>query len=399
MSINVPLAAKTVLTILTEDQGRSWNQKQLATAVGNRINQANIRPIEFAILSLHAAGVIAGEMSRSRSTPTLRWIQWKNPTGDDGTMSEVEAEALRNQVNEYRRLAEEAARKVLEADARVKAAKEQADATKSQERVVQVQLKSGTKVVKNTKGLFHEKFEKLLKLAEARMNIFIYGPTGCGKSHVCAQLAEALNLSFSFVSCTAGMSEGILGGRLLPVGKSGTFEYVISEFIKAYETGGVFLLDEIDAADPNVLLLVNAALANGRVAVPNRPKKPYAERHADFICIAAANTVGTGADRLYSGRNKLDAATLDRFQIGKVVMDYDERVEVILCPDNELRTRLLQYRRAIMAHRLERAMSTRFMRDAHVMKSDYGWTMDDINAAFFSGWREDEVNKVQSFRD
>lgn len=37
-----------------------------------------------------------------------------------------------------------------------------------------------------------------------------------------------------------------------------------------YEEGGVFLLDEVDAADANVLLVINQALANGHLPVPNR---------------------------------------------------------------------------------------------------------------------------------
>lgn len=267
--------------------------------------------------------------------------------------------------------------------------------------VVEVQLKKGEKVVKVISGLFHAQFKKVLKLAKKRKNIFLYGPTGCGKSHICEQVAEALGLRFSFVSCTSGMSEGVLGGRLLPTGDRGTFEYIISEFLTCYEEGGVFLLDEMDAADPNVLLFINAALANGKVAVSNRPKKPYAKRHPDFVCIAAANTVGTGADRLYAGRNKLDGATLDRFAIGKVYMTYDSRVEEILCPDDALRSRLTRFRRAINAHGLERAMSTRFMRDAHDMMNgetpDDSFSLEDVEEAFFKGWREDEVNKVRNY--
>jgi hypothetical protein len=131
------------------------------------------------------------------------------------------------------------------------------------------------------------------------------------------------------------------------------------------------------------------------LALPNRPENPVAKRHPDFVCIAAANTVGTGADRLYSGRNKLDAATLDRFAIGKVLMNYDERVESILCPDSSLRSMLQRYRKNIMAHRLERAMSTRFMRDAYDMMQA-GWTIADVNEAFFQGWREDEISKVKN---
>jgi hypothetical protein len=40
-----------------------------------------------------------------------------------------------------------------------------------------------------------------------------------------------------------------------------------------------------------------------------------------FVCIAAANTFGTGADRQYVGRNQLDESTLDRFRIGQIELD------------------------------------------------------------------------------
>ena len=62
-----------------------------------------------------------------------------------------------------------------------------------------------------------------------------------------ATLALSLALPFGFVSCTAGMSEGQITGRLLPTGKGGQFEYVQSEFVHCYENGGIFLLDEMDA--------------------------------------------------------------------------------------------------------------------------------------------------------
>lgn len=282
------------------------------------------------------------------------------------------------------------------ANEKVAAATKELESAKSNTRIIEVQVKSGPKKVKSITGVFHAKFERILSLAKRRKNIFIYGPTGCGKSYICSQVAKALNLNFYYVSCTSGMSEGTIAGRLLPVGKQGTFEYVIGEFVKAYEQGGVFLLDELDAADPNVVLIFNSALASETMSVPNRPDKPYAKRHPDFICIAAANTVGTGADRLYSGRNKLDAATLDRFQIGKVFMDYDPNIEEQLCPDAELRNHLLNYRTKIRQHRMERSMSSRFMQDAYEMKTEENWSLEEIEAAFFEGWREDERNKVKS---
>lgn len=242
----------------------------------------------------------------------------------------------------------------------------------------------------------HPIFERVLVLASARKNVFIPGPTGCGKSHLAKQVATALGLEFAFVSCSVGMSEGHLTGRLLPVGKSGKFEYVISEFVKCYENGGLFLLDEIDAADANVLLVVNAALANGKMAVPNRPEQPYAKRHPDFVCIAAANTWGSGADRQYVGRNQLDNATLDRFRIGQIAMDYDAQLEKQLCPNAELYERLAGYRAKARANRMERAISTRFMIDAYDMVTNHGWSFEDVDNALFADWRADEVAKVQN---
>ena len=81
-------------------------------------------------------------------------------------------------------------------------------------------------------------------------------------------------------------------------------------------------MDEIDAGNANVLTIINAALANGSYRFPNTEK---VEKHKDFVMFAAANTFGRGADRLYVGRNQLDAATLDRF--GVVEFNYDETLE------------------------------------------------------------------------
>ena len=61
-------------------------------------------------------------------------------------------------------------------------------------------------------------------------------------------------------------------------------------------------------------------------------------------------------------------------------------------------------RKAINAHRLERAMSTRFIIDSHKMMYGKnaegeliaGWSMEEIQEAYFCGWREDEVNKVKN---
>jgi MoxR-like ATPase len=239
----------------------------------------------------------------------------------------------------------------------------------------------------------HEKFAEILDLAGQRMEILMIGPAGCGKSHLADQIAKALGLRFGSISCSAGMSEGQITGRLIPTGDGGRFEYQRSQFVEFYEEGGVFLLDEIDAADANVLLVINQALANGHLPVPNRVTNPQAQRHPDFVLIAAANTFGNGANRMYVGRNQLDESTLDRFRIGQVVMDYDQVLEESLLSDGRLLERLWSIRRKTAECQLRRVVSTRFIAKAATMQAA-GWGSDKIIGQLVCGWTQDERSKV-----
>lgn len=242
-------------------------------------------------------------------------------------------------------------------------------------------------------GHVHKAFDKVFKLAQVRQNILIVGAAGCGKTKLAHQVADALGLSFGMTSCSAGMSENQLTGWLLPIEAGGKFAYVPAGFAKAYEHGGVFLLDEIDAADENTLLVINAALANGHMHIAQKHEAPVVKRHADFVCIAAANTFGHGADMVYAGRNKLDGATLDRFRAGIVKMDYDETLEKTLT-DPEVFSWATRIRKQINDYRLRRVMSTRVMLDFTAQKDALGFGIADFEESYFADWTRDELAKV-----
>jgi len=238
-----------------------------------------------------------------------------------------------------------------------------------------------------------KEYRTILELASQRVHTMLVGPAGCGKSFLAEQVAEDLNLKFYAVSCSAGMSEAMLAGWLLPTGKAGAFQYEPSPFVTAYENGGVFLFDEIDSADPNTLTFINSALSNGGMFVPQRLGKPFVKRHKDFVCIAAANTFGNGADMVYVGRNQLDGATLDRFRAGMVTLDYDEEVERALCDEEILRWGWA-LRRRMRESGLRRFMSMRFMIEMSKMKREYNWGRDLWEQRFFADWTADEKATV-----
>lgn len=174
----------------------------------------------------------------------------------------------------------------------------------------------------------------------------LVGPAGSGKTTLAAQVAELMKLNFYMESRVT--SEYKLIGFLDATGK-----VVRTQFREAYEKGGLFLFDEMDASDADALTAFNAALSNGMCAFPDKLVK----RHENFHAIAACNTFGRGADRQYVGRNQLDAATLDRFVVLEV--DYDEQLEIEICGNAEWARRVQKVRHAIIVEKVRHIVSPR----------------------------------------
>lgn len=230
--------------------------------------------------------------------------------------------------------------------------------------------------------------EVLRRVGAGFNNILIVGPAGSGKTTLASQLAVATKRQFGFISLSGGTTEGQLLGRLTSTGK-----YLPSEFVRCYEEGGVFLLDEVDAADANVLLVMNSALANGDLAVPSRVEKPTAKRHAKFVLIAAANTWGTGADWQYVGRNQLDAAFLSRFAGAVLSVDYDPQLERSLTV-KAWYDAFVRVRSAAHVNRLRRILGTREMLAGQRLL-EAGYTTAEAWNALTAGWTPDERSKAR----
>lgn len=167
----------------------------------------------------------------------------------------------------------------------------------------------------------HSKLPKLLSFLQLFGQAMIVGPTGSGKSTLAKQAADAMNLNYASFSCNQEASKSELTGFANING------YVESNFLKFYENGGVFLVDEYDAMSPAIAVVLNAAFdRSGQIAVPNRTDKPVAFKHPEFYCILAGNTWGSGSLE-YQGREMQDMAFLDRFKLCRLEIDYDTNVE------------------------------------------------------------------------
>jgi cobaltochelatase CobS len=179
---------------------------------------------------------------------------------------------------------------------------------------LEVHRPDGTKV---NVGRTHRQFEEILSWVDAGCFPFLIGPAGSFKTSAAAKVAEALRRSFHLDSMSEGKTPFDLLGFNDAMGKA-----VHTELRKAWEHGGVFLCDEMDAGNANVLATLNALLSQPIAAFPDG----MVPRHEDFVFIAAGNTTGAGADMKFVGRNQLDGATLDRFVF--VFWEIDEDFEV-----------------------------------------------------------------------
>ena len=169
----------------------------------------------------------------------------------------------------------------------------------------------------------HEKYEMIKACLECNIPIYLAGPAGSGKNHTVEQIARELNWNFYFSNSV--QQEFKLTGFIDAGG-----DYHGTEFYKACTDNNdcIFFLDEMDASIPEVLVLLNAAIANGYFEFPNGRVDL---KHVHFV--AAGNTVGSGADEMYTGRLVLDQATLDRFAI--IDFDYSVRIEMAISKNNE----------------------------------------------------------------
>lgn len=172
------------------------------------------------------------------------------------------------------------------------------------------------------KEVKHSKFNIIKTCIENDIPVYLAGPAGSGKNYTLEQISWELGLEFYFTNSV--QQEYKLTGFIDAGGV-----YHETEFYKAFKNGGIFFLDEMDASIPEVLVLLNAAIANRYFEFPNGKIKA----HENFRVVAAGNTVGSGADEMYTGRLVLDQATLDRFAI--IDFGYDRNIEMHIAKGNK----------------------------------------------------------------
>lgn len=237
------------------------------------------------------------------------------------------------------------------------------------------------------KELVHPAFEKVIKILSSakrkEKNIMFVGPAGSGKTHLAGCVAEALQLPFYPMSVGLQTTKSDLLGFVNAQGN-----YVTTPVREAYEKGGLLLLDEFDAAHAGVVTILNSLLANGHCSFADK----IVSKNPNFVCVCACNTYGKGATMEYIGRNRLDAATLDRFIV--VEVGYDKGLERALTDNPKWVDTISKVRENIDREKIKITVSPRALMDGADLL-DQGFTSKEVlDMVVFKGVEEDVKAKA-----
>jgi cytidylate kinase len=144
--------------------------------------------------------------------------------------------------------------------------------------------------------------------------ILLEGPVGSGKSTLLMDIAKELGLKyFASVMSDATTASEFKGYKNVVDGK-----YVTTEFREAYENGGIYVLEELNATSSNMPIIFNS-IENGYFVFAD--KLVYG--HKDFRLCATMNTITSAKD--FGGRRPLDKSVRSRFHTIIVKTDFNSR--------------------------------------------------------------------------
>jgi cobaltochelatase CobS len=177
--------------------------------------------------------------------------------------------------------------------------------------------------------LFHESSRDLIVwFINSNDPIYVFGPTGSGKSSSIKQLAARLNYPVFEVTGHSRLEFPDLIGHWSV--QQGAMQFDYGPLALAMRFGGLFLLNEIDLLDPSTAAGLNAILDGAPLCIPENGGE-LVSPHPMFRLAATANSNGgSDATGLYTGVLRQNLAFMDRFTLCEVSYPLPEAEECLL---------------------------------------------------------------------
>ena len=168
----------------------------------------------------------------------------------------------------------------------------------------------------------------MVLLSGSSDGLFIFGPTGCGKSSHIREVFARLKMPMIGMTCTEATTSADFIGSWVLVGDDG-MRWLDGPLTIAVREGLPLVLDEMDQMRPEELVILNGILDGSPLVIPQLGGEVIAI-HPRFRLIATGNSNGTwDGSNAYVGVKRQNMAFMDRMIVARAAY-MDPEVERML---------------------------------------------------------------------